>query len=87
MYGNERGCGKGIKGTKREDLYLTTKLANSDHHRVAEAFNESLKKLNTDYVDQYLVSPSLSAPTSATKSTKCWSISDFKVRWSASHKA
>ena len=55
MYGNEKGCGKGLKAAKREDLYVTTKLANPDHGRVAEACRESLKKLDLDYVDQYLV--------------------------------
>ncbi|KAI9124242.1 hypothetical protein K1719_005542 [Acacia pycnantha] len=40
---------------KREDLFITTKLWNSDHGHVAEACKDSLKKLKLDYLDLYLV--------------------------------
>lgn len=40
---------------KREDLFITTKLWNSDHGHVAEACKDSLKKLQLDYLDLYLV--------------------------------
>lgn len=40
---------------KREDLFITTKLWNSDHGHVHEACKDSLKKLRLDYLDLYLV--------------------------------
>ncbi|KAM7479369.1 hypothetical protein LguiA_027582 [Lonicera macranthoides] len=40
---------------KREDLFITTKLWNSDHGHVAEACKDSLKKLRLSYLDLYLV--------------------------------
>ncbi|CAL5024335.1 unnamed protein product [Urochloa decumbens] len=40
---------------KREDLFITTKLWNSDHGHVTEACKDSLKKLKLDYLDLYLV--------------------------------
>ncbi len=59
VYRNETGTGIGIQesGVKREDIFLTTKLWNDDVRagRVREAFEESLKKLQTDYVDLYLI--------------------------------
>ncbi|KIK65214.1 hypothetical protein GYMLUDRAFT_220485 [Collybiopsis luxurians FD-317 M1] len=56
-YGNEIQVGKAIRdsGIPREEIYLTTKLANPDHGRVEEAFEESLKNLNSDYIDLYLM--------------------------------
>ena len=59
IYGNERGVGKAIResGIPREDIFLTTKLWNDDQRkrRGQDAFKESLERLETDYVDLYLV--------------------------------
>lgn len=59
VYGNEAGVGRGIRdsGVPREEIFLTTKLWNDDMRkdRVREAFEESLAKLGTDYVDLYLI--------------------------------
>ena len=59
IYGNEDSVGKAIKESniKREDIFLTTKLWNEDirQGRTKEAFEESLKALQTDYVDLYLI--------------------------------
>ena len=59
VYGNERGVGQGIRdsGVNRQDIFLTTKLWNDDMRkgRVREAFEESLEKLGTSYVDLYLI--------------------------------
>ena len=59
VYGNERGVGKAIResGIPREDIYLTTKVWNDDQRRkrTLAAFEESLKRLETEYVDLYLV--------------------------------
>ncbi|XP_073279057.1 NADP-dependent D-sorbitol-6-phosphate dehydrogenase-like [Primulina huaijiensis] len=40
---------------KREDLFITTKLWNSDHGHVIEACKDSLEKLRLEYLDLYLV--------------------------------
>lgn len=59
FYGNEIGVGNGIKESKidRKDIFLATKLWNDDHgyENTLKAFNESLEKLQTDYLDLYLV--------------------------------
>ncbi|MET0694056.1 MAG: aldo/keto reductase [Propionibacteriaceae bacterium] len=59
IYGNEEGVGQAIadSGIAREDLFVTTKLWNSEHDRelVLPAAEESLKKLGLDYVDLYLI--------------------------------
>ena len=56
-YGNEAEVGKGIKesGIPRSEIWLTTKLDNTWHHRVTEGIETSLKDLGTDYVDLYLM--------------------------------
>ena len=56
-YGNEREVGLGIKdsGVPREEIWLTTKLDNTWHHIVSKGIESSLKDLDTDYVDLYLV--------------------------------
>ncbi|KIM71907.1 hypothetical protein PILCRDRAFT_313802 [Piloderma croceum F 1598] len=56
-YGNETEVGQGIKasGVKREDIFLTTKLDNPDHTRPEEALQDSLNKLNTPYLDLWLM--------------------------------
>ncbi len=59
IYGNEEGTGKAINesGIARSDIYLTTKLWNKEqgYESTLKAFDESLKKLGTDYVDLYLI--------------------------------
>ena len=58
-YENEDGVGEGIRasGVAREDIFLTTKLWNDDQgtDSVLRAFDKSLKRLGTDYVDLYLI--------------------------------
>ncbi|GAQ86549.1 aldo/keto reductase family protein [Klebsormidium nitens] len=59
VYQNEESVGAAIKksGLPREELFVTTKLWNSDHgfERTLHAFGRSLHKLELDYVDLYLV--------------------------------
>ncbi len=59
IYGNEEGVGKGIRlgGVKREDLFITTKLWNSEHSYEAalKAFDVSMDKLGLEYLDLYLI--------------------------------
>ncbi|MET7612263.1 aldo/keto reductase [Streptomyces seoulensis] len=59
IYGNEEGTGKAIaaSGLPREDLFVTTKLWNSDqgYDSTLRAFDTSLEKLGLDYLDLYLI--------------------------------
>ncbi|WP_369395663.1 aldo/keto reductase [Lentilactobacillus senioris] len=62
-YGNEAEVGEGIKaglaatGKSREDLFITTKLANADqgYESTLENFQASLDRLQLDYLDLYLI--------------------------------
>lgn len=58
-YENEEGVAKGIaaSGASREDLFITSKLWNNDqgYESTLKAFDNSLKRLNTDYLDLYLI--------------------------------
>jgi diketogulonate reductase-like aldo/keto reductase len=59
IYGNEEGTGKAIaaSGLPREELFITTKLWNSDqgYDSTLRAFETSLAKLGLEYVDLYLI--------------------------------
>lgn len=57
MTGNEAEVGHGIKasGVPRSSFFLTTKLNNNDHTRAYAALEESLAKLETDYLDLWLM--------------------------------
>jgi diketogulonate reductase-like aldo/keto reductase len=57
MYGNEESVGAAIRrsGIPREDIFVTTKLWNSDHGNPARALETSVRKLKLDYVDLYLI--------------------------------
>lgn len=59
FYANEEGVGNAIaaSGIPRKDIFLVTKiwLTNGGEERAYESLQESLKKLQTDYVDLLLV--------------------------------
>lgn len=59
IYENEQGVGEGIatSGVDRSEIFLTTKLWNSEqgYDSTLKAFEASLKRLDTDYVDLYLI--------------------------------
>ncbi|MEU8827697.1 aldo/keto reductase [Streptomyces sp. NPDC048636] len=59
VYGNEAGVGRALatSGVPREEVFLTTKLWNDDqgYDATLTAFDTSLAKLGTDYVDLYLI--------------------------------
>ncbi|KRK88790.1 aldo/keto reductase [Lentilactobacillus sunkii] len=59
MYGNEAAVGKAIKDldVPRDDVFITTKIAedNQGYDKVMSSFEESLKKLQLDYVDMLMV--------------------------------
>src|ERR1700722_5435633 len=62
-YRNEDAVGEAMQEVfrtgiiRREDLFVATKLWNTNHRpeRVAPAFEASLKRLQVDYVDCYLI--------------------------------
>jgi aldehyde reductase len=62
-YRNEREVGEALQaglaagGISRQDVFITTKLWNTNHRpeRVAPAFEASLDRLRIDYLDLYLI--------------------------------
>lgn len=58
-YANEEGVGAAIKksGIKRDEIFLVTKvwISNSGEEKAAKSIDESLKKLQTDYIDLLLI--------------------------------
>jgi alcohol dehydrogenase (NADP+) len=62
-YRNEKEVGEAVQEVlkegkiKREDLFIATKLWNNNHRpeRVKPAFDASLKRLQLDYIDLYLI--------------------------------
>jgi methylglyoxal/glyoxal reductase len=63
IYGNEEGVGQGIRegikeaGISREDLFVTSKVWNTDlgYDSTIEAYETSLNKLGLEYLDLYLI--------------------------------
>ncbi|MGO4290341.1 aldo/keto reductase [Chitinophaga sp. RAB17] len=59
IYDNEEGVGIAIEKntTDRKDIFLTTKVWNADqgYDSTLKAFDASLEKLKTDYLDLYLI--------------------------------
>jgi methylglyoxal/glyoxal reductase len=58
-YQNEEGVGRAVResGVPREDIFVTTKLWNSDHgfREALAACDRSLRALGLEYVDLYLI--------------------------------
>lgn len=63
IYGNEEAMGEGIRegikeaGISREDLFITSKVWNADlgYESTIAAYEASLKRLDVDYLDLYLI--------------------------------
>lgn len=59
VYGNEEGVGRAIAASEvaREELFVTSKLWNSDHgyDHTLRAYDESLARLGLDHLDLYLI--------------------------------
>ncbi|GGF95223.1 oxidoreductase [Rhodococcoides trifolii] len=59
MYGNEKETGQGVRdaGIDRSDVFITSKLNNGFHKPddARRAFDETLEKLGSDYVDLFLI--------------------------------
>ncbi len=58
-YGNEKQVGNAIRssGINRNHLFVTTKVENKDqgYDSTLKAFDESMKRLNIEYIDLYLI--------------------------------
>src|SRR5689334_25429518 len=58
-YGNEEAVGNAIKasGVTRDELFVTTKLwiADTGYEQTKRAFERSMKRLQLDYLDLYLI--------------------------------
>jgi diketogulonate reductase-like aldo/keto reductase len=56
-YDNEESVGAAIRASRirRESIFVTTKLLNDEHADPERALNASLRRLNLDYVDLYLI--------------------------------
>jgi diketogulonate reductase-like aldo/keto reductase len=59
LYGNEEDVGRGVRGSgvPREEVFVTTKLWNSDHgyDSALSACERSLRRLGLGYIDLYLI--------------------------------
>jgi len=57
MYGNEDFIGEAIKGSERSSLFITSKVwhDNISYDGVKKAFNATISKLGSDYLDLYLI--------------------------------
>ena len=59
LYKNEKGVSTGIRqsNVRREEIFLTSKVWNDQqgYKSTLKAFRESLEKLQTDYLDLYLI--------------------------------
>jgi diketogulonate reductase-like aldo/keto reductase len=59
LYGNEEDVGRGVRdsGVPREEVFVTTKLWNSDHgyDSAMSACDTSLRRLGLGYIDLYLI--------------------------------
>lgn len=58
-YGNEESVGLAVKesGLNRRDIFLTSKLQNSDHgyRETLDAFEKTMQRLDMDVLDLYLI--------------------------------
>lgn len=59
VYGNEKTVGRAVResGLPREEIFLTSKVWNTDqgYETTLNAFEASLDRLQTDYLDLYLI--------------------------------
>ncbi|KAA6330034.1 Aldo/keto reductase [termite gut metagenome] len=99
VYGNEKEIGAAIAKVikegvvTREELWITSKVWNDSHRRVAESARKSLKDLQLDYLDLYLVHwpfPNFHAPKvdvdSRDPNAKPYIHEDYMQTWRAMEK-
>ena len=60
-YNNEEAVGRALKewtqehNVPRSEIFITSKLWDADHSNAAQAIDDSLRKLQLDYIDMYLI--------------------------------
>lgn len=60
-YGNEKGVGDGLRKAldegivTREEVFITTKIMPSSYNNAYNSIDESLRKINIDYIDLLLI--------------------------------
>jgi diketogulonate reductase-like aldo/keto reductase len=82
IYGSEPLVARAIGGTKRDELFLATKVWSNHLHRdsLIRAFNKSLKRLGTTYIDLYQVHwPNRRVPIAETMAAMEQLISEGKL--------
>ncbi|MFD9716252.1 aldo/keto reductase [Streptomyces sp. NPDC059076] len=86
VYENETGTGRAVatSGLPREDLFITTKLWNSDqgYDSTLRAFDASLDRLGLDYADLYLIHWPMPAQDTAVDTYRAFEkiLSDGRVK-------
>ncbi|MEU0987124.1 aldo/keto reductase [Streptomyces sp. NPDC005953] len=86
VYENETGTGRAVatSGLPREDLFITTKLWNSDqgYDSTLRAFDASLDRLGLDYADLYLIHWPMPAQDTAADTYRAFEkiLSDGRVK-------
>lgn len=84
LYGNEADVGAAVRdsGVPREEIFVTTKLWNSDHGYEAalHAFDRSLRELGLQYIDLYLIHWPVQGPRRETWRALERIVSDGKAR-------
>lgn len=94
IYGNEKEIGSSLKKlfddgvVKREDLFITSKLWCDSHapEHVAEEIDLTLKDLQLDYVDLYLIHSPLRVKKGASITAENLILPDIPTTWSAMEK-
>lgn len=89
MYENEEAIGRAIASVDRDELFLTSKVWPDHLHAedVRHACQESLGRLNTDYLDLYLIHwPNSSVPMEETIGALRRLVEDGRIRaWGVSN--
>ncbi|MDR0662631.1 MAG: aldo/keto reductase [Spirochaetaceae bacterium] len=81
VYMNERAVGRGIQrsGVPREEIFVTTKLLPSDYENVDKAIDDTLARLNLEYIDLLLLHQSFGNYVEGYKGLEK-AVADGKVR-------
>ena len=86
IYGNEEGVGKGIKRAiseglvTREEIFVTTKMWTSDYDDGENAIEESLRRLDLDYIDLMILHHSQPSNDVTAYQTMEKAVKDGKLR-------
>jgi methylglyoxal/glyoxal reductase len=84
LYSNEEDVGRALRksGVSRDDVFITTKVWNSDqgYESTIKAFNKSLKRLDLSYLDLYLIHWPVSGMSEETWKAMVRSLREQKTR-------